>query len=266
MRENRVKTKIRQGKLAIGTYVGLAEPALVEIIGLAGFDAAFIDMEHTAFDLHLVQEMVRACDLAGICSLVRVPDNNPKTILRILDIGAQGIQVPHIKGRDDALNAVRALRYAPLGERGMGGPTRAARYGAVPSNEHISTSNSEVILAVMVEDLEAIRQLEDIASIEGIDLIAIGPSDLAQALGISDSQDTRLKSTIEEISLTLKRVGKARMAFPLNLPAFPLDVAELQRLGVAYANCGPADVSRLLSSYQQQVREIRAQLLEENSH
>ena len=80
MRENRVKAKIRQGKLALGTYVGLADPALVEIIGLAGFDAAFIDMEHTAFDLKTVQEMARACDLVGITSLVRVPDNNPKFI------------------------------------------------------------------------------------------------------------------------------------------------------------------------------------------
>jgi 4-hydroxy-2-oxoheptanedioate aldolase len=260
MLKNRVKEKIRQGKLAIGTYVNLADPAVVEIIGLAGFDAAFIDMEHSAFDLKLVQEMIRTCDLVGITSLVRVPDNNPKTILRILDMGAQGIQVPHIAGKEDALEMVRAVRYAPLGERGMGGPTRAARYGAIPSKEHLETSNSEIVLAVMVEDREAIRQLEEIASVEGIDLIAIGPTDLAQALGIPESQYPRLMETIEEVSRTIKKVGKAKMAFPLNLPAFPLDVAELQRLGVAYANCGPADVGRLLSSYQQQVDEIQSQI------
>ncbi len=166
MRENRIKAKIREGKLAIGTYAGLADPALVEIIGLAGFDAAFIDMEHSAFDFKLVEEMARACDVVGISSLARVPDNNPKTILRILDMGVQGIQVPHIKNSDDALAVVRAVRYAPLGERGMGGSTRATRYGAVPLNEHIVTYNSEIILAVMVEDMEAIRQLEDIATIE----------------------------------------------------------------------------------------------------
>ena len=73
--------------------------------------------------------MLRACDAVGISSLVRVPDNNPKTILRVLDMGAQGVQVPHIGGRYDALEMVKAVRYAPLGERGMGGPTRAARYG-----------------------------------------------------------------------------------------------------------------------------------------
>lgn len=260
MLQNRVKDKIRQGKLAIGTYVYLTDPAVVEIIGLAGFDAAFIDMEHGTFDLQLVQEMIRACELAGICSLVRVPDNNPKTILRVLEMGAQGIQVPHIASRDDALAAVRAVRYAPLGERGMGGSTRARRFGTVPMSEHVATSNSEIILAAMVEDMEAVEQLEEIASIDGLDLIAIGPSDLAQSLGASGAQDIRLKATIEQIALTLKKVGKARMTFPVNNATFPLGITELKRLGVAYTNINPTDVDRLLNSYRQQIQEIRAQL------
>ncbi|MFC1952064.1 HpcH/HpaI aldolase/citrate lyase family protein [Chloroflexota bacterium] len=260
MNNNRVKDKIRLGKLAIGTYVYLVDPALVEIIGLAGFDAAFIDMEHSSFDLGLVKEMIRACDIMDITSLVRVPDNNPKTILRILEMGAQGIQVPHIGGKDDALAAVRAVRYAPLGDRGMAGGTRAARYGAVPLEEHVATSNSQIVLAVMVEDKKAVDELEEIASIEGLDLIAIGPNDLKQALGISDSQDPLLKNTIEQIALNLKRWGKAKMTLPLNNSAFPVDIARLQRLGVAYTNCGPPDVRRLLYSYQQQVQEIQKQL------
>ncbi len=257
MIKNRVKEKISRGELAIGTYVSLADPAVVEIIGLAGYDAAFIDMEHTAFDIPLVEQMIRACELVGIVSLVRVPDNNPKTILRVLESGAQGIQVPHIKGKEDAEEVVKAVRYAPLGERGMGGATRAARYGAVPMAEHKASSNAEILLTVMVEDMEAVRQIGEIASVEGVDLVAIGPTDLAQALGVATS-DPSYKQAIEDISQTLKRTGKARMAFPFNLPGYPVGVAELKRLGVAYANCGPADVSRLLISYQQQVQEVRS--------
>lgn len=258
MRENRVKVNMKRGKLSIGTYVGLADPALVEIIGLAGFDAAFIDTEHSAFDFKLIQEMARAADLVGITSLVRVPENNPKTILRILDMGVQGIQVPHVKNRDDAVFAVKATRFAPLGERGMAGSTRATRYGMIPLIEHITTSNSEILLALMVEDKEALDNLEDIAAVDGVDLIVVGPSDLSQALGISDSNDPRLKSTIEHISTSLRRLGKAKLAFPLGHPAFPLNAAQLQKLGVAYANCGPPDVRRLLDSYRQQVEAIRA--------
>jgi 2-keto-3-deoxy-L-rhamnonate aldolase RhmA len=249
-----------QGKLAIGTYVGLADPAVVEVIGLAGFDAAFIDMEHTSFDVSQVDAMIRACDLTGITSIVRVPDNNPKTMLRVLDAGAQGIQVPHIADVNDALAAVKAVRYAPLGNRGMAGATRAARYGAVPLAEHMATSNAEVLLAVMVEDKGALGQLAEIASVPGVDLIAIGPGDLSAALGVTDSRDPLLKGTIEGIAATLRKVGRAKMAFPLGIPAYPLRASELQALGVAYTNCQPGDLQRLLLSYKQQMREIQAEL------
>ena len=89
MRENRVKRVMREGGLAIVSHVGFADPAVVEIIALAGFDGAFIDMEHTGFDFQLMGEMIRVADLTGITSIVRVPDNDPKLILRILDMGSR---------------------------------------------------------------------------------------------------------------------------------------------------------------------------------
>ena len=98
MRENRVKRAMGEGRLALGTYVTFADPQIVEIIGLAGYDAAFIDMEHTDFDLRLVGEMIRAADLAGVTSIIRVPDNDEKLILRLLDAGAEGIIIPHVDG------------------------------------------------------------------------------------------------------------------------------------------------------------------------
>lgn len=259
MRENRVKARMKQGKLAIGTYVSIAEPAIIEIIGYAGFDAAFIDMEHTSFDLNTIEEMIRACDLVDIVSLVRVPDNNAKTILRILEMGATGIQVPHIVNVDDAMEAVKAVRYAPLGERGVGGATRARRYGTVSLEEHMAASNSEILLAVMVEDRNALLQLEDIASLKGIDLIAVGPFDLAQSLGFLNDQRA-LRRTISDIAATLNRVGKARLSLPMGHAALPLTATDLQNMGVAYANCGPQDIQRLWSSFQKQVTEINQAL------
>ena len=124
----------------------------------------------------------------------------------------------------------------------------------------MAMSNSEILLVVMLEDKEALAQLKEIASIDGLDLIGIGPSDLSQSLGVTDSRDPKLKSAVEEISLTIRKVGKARMGFPLKHPAFPLNVAELQRLGVAYSNCAPSDVERLLRSYREQVQEVKAQM------
>jgi 2-keto-3-deoxy-L-rhamnonate aldolase RhmA len=112
MQPNRVKKLTREGKLARGTYVSLADPQVVEIIGLAGFDAAFIDMEHTSFELGLIERMITAAELVGITPIVRVPDNDEKLILRILDRGAQGIIIPHVDGVYGARQAVAAVRYA----------------------------------------------------------------------------------------------------------------------------------------------------------
>ena len=139
MKENRVKRILSEGGLALGTHVGgIADPQIVEIIGLAGFDAAFIDMEHTAYDLRDVQLAVMAAERAGITPIVRTPGFDPAFILRLLDMGVQGIQVPHVSSAETAREAVRAVRYPPLGERGMAAGSRAADYGTIPLVEHMA--------------------------------------------------------------------------------------------------------------------------------
>src|SRR5919202_201906 len=177
MRQNRVKRIMREGGLAIVSHVGFSDPAVIEIIALAGFDGAFIDMEHTGFDLQLVGEMIRIADLTGITPIVRVPENNAKLILRVLETGAQGIQVPHIEGLEGAKRAVAAVRYPPLGARGAAGSTRAAGYGAFPWREHVRTSNEEILLTVMTEDMPGINAIEAVAALDGVDLISLGPTD-----------------------------------------------------------------------------------------
>ena len=145
MKENRVKRILSEGGLALGTHVGgIADPQIVEIIGLAGFDAAFIDMEHTTYDLHDVQLAVMAAERAGITPIVRTPGFDPAFILRLLDMGVQGIQVPHVSSAETAREAVKAVRYPPLGERGMAAGSRAADYGRIPLVEHMAQSNREI--------------------------------------------------------------------------------------------------------------------------
>jgi 4-hydroxy-2-oxoheptanedioate aldolase len=176
MQTNRVKKILKEGGLALGTYTGgIADPQIVEIIGHAGFDAAFIDMEHTSFDLRDIQQMVMAAERVGITPIVRTPGFDPAFILRLLDMGVQGIQVPHISDAKAAREAVKAMRYPPLGERGMAGASRASDYGKIPLREHMERSNREITLAVMIEDLPALADIDAIASTEGIDIVAVGP-------------------------------------------------------------------------------------------
>ena len=262
MRENRVKRIMREGGLAIGTYVGsLADAQVVEIIGHAGFDAAFIDMEHTAFDLSTVQSMVMAAERVGITPIARTPGFDPAFILRLLDMGVQGIQVPHITDAAAARAAVQAVRYPPLGDRGMAGASRASDYGKVPLSRHMEESNREISLAVMVEDLHALDDIDAIASTEGVDIVAVGPSDMSRALGVSGQPDhPKLVATMDRVAQAVKRGGIARLALPINHSAFPRTAAQLREMGVGYSNCATAPEVRILKSMAQQVDEIRRQL------
>jgi 2-keto-3-deoxy-L-rhamnonate aldolase RhmA len=253
---------MRKGGLALGTYVGgIADPQIVELIGHAGFDAAFIDMEHTSFDLRDVQLMVMAAERVGITPIVRSPGFDPAFLLRLLDMGVQGIQLPHITGAEAAREAVKAVRYPPAGERGMAGASRASNYGKVPLKEHIASSNREISLAVMIEDLHALDQIDEIAAVEGLDIIAVGPSDMSRALGVSGERDhPLLGAAIERVRKALAKGAGAKLALPVNHAAFPRTAAQLRELGCGYANCAPSPEARLLKALSDQVAEARQQL------
>src|SRR3954453_10008866 len=254
MQENRVKRIMAGGGLALGTHVGgIADPQIVEIIGLAGFDAAFIDMGHTTFDLHDGQDCVMAAERVGITPIVRTPGFDPAFILRLLDMGVQGVQVPHVSSSETARQAVKAVRYPPLGERGMAAGSRAAEYGRVPLVEHMAQSNREIILACMIEDMEAVERIDEIAAVEGVDLLAVGPSGLSRPLGVRGQPDhPRLVAAIDRVREGVKKGAGARLALPLNHAAFPRNAAQLRDLGVGYTNCAPTPEARLLRSMQEQ--------------
>lgn len=254
MQENRVKRIMRDGGLALGTHVGgIPDPQIVEIIGLSGFDAAFIDMEHTTLDLHDVQACVMAAERVGITPIVRTPGFDPAFILRLLDMGVQGVQVPHVSDPDTARAAVSAVRYAPDGDRGMAAGGRAADYGKIPLLEHMASSNREVLLACMIEDMEAVERIDEIAAVPGVDLLAVGPSDLSRSLGVSGHPDhPRLVAAIHRVREAVKKGAGCRLAIPLNHAALPRNAAQLRELGVGYTNCAPTPEARLLRSMTEQ--------------
>jgi 4-hydroxy-2-oxoheptanedioate aldolase len=259
MKQNRVKRILREGGLALGTHVGgIPDPQIVEIIGLAGFDAAFIDMEHTSFDLHDVQAMVMAAERVGITPIVRTPGFDPAFILRLLDMGVQGIQVPHVGDAATAREAVKAVRYPPEGERGMAAGSRAAEFGHIPLVEHMASSNREILLACMIEDMSAVERVDEIAAVEGVDLLAVGPSDLSRSLGVAGHPDhPRLVAAIERVRAAAANSAGARLAVPLAHAAFPRNAAQLKALGVGYTNCAPTPETRLLHSMREQAAEAR---------
>lgn len=250
-----------EGGLALLTHVGgLADPQVVEIIGLAGFDGAFIDMEHSSFGLRDVQAMVVAAERVSITPFVRPPGFDPAFLLRLLDIGVQGLLIPHMDSADMARAAVKAVRYPPLGDRGMAAAGRAARYGAVPLLEHMQTSNREIVLGGLIEDVAALERIGEIVAVDGLDLVGIGPQDLSRSLGVSGTPDhPDLVAAIETVREAVQATdGRVRLAIPLNHAAFPRTATQLQEMGVSYSNCSPTPEVRLLRSWREQLAEARA--------
>ena len=141
----------------------------------------------------------------------------------------------------------------------MGLSTRAADYGTVPILRHIEESNREILLLVLIEDLEALDQIDAIAATEGIDVICVGPSDLGRALGVvGQPNHPELVAAIDRIAEAAKKHGKF-LSLSLGHKLFPRTVAELRELGVQYVNCGPEPQVHLLRTWSEQVQGIRSQ-------
>ena len=259
MRENRMKRMIREGRIAFAAHISFAEPAFVEIAGIAGLDAVFIDMEHTAMTVHDVEGLIRAADLVNVTSIVRVPDHNPKTILQILDAGAQAIQAPHVQTAAEARELVKAVRYEPMGERGAAGTSRAAGYGSVPWAEHVKRSNEEILLLCMCEDKAGIDNLDAIAAVDGVDIIVVAPTDLSESLGLRGNFDA-MRKVYQDVADRLRRIGKAKLAVPYGHPAMPFNAKELKAMGVVYASVHPAMPGRLIKSFRDDLAKIHREL------
>ncbi len=193
MKKNGLKAKLAAGKPVYGAMVQFPDADLVEMLGYAGFDWILIDAEHGSINENDCLQMVRACELTDTTSIVRPPNSQPDTILRFLDRGAQGVQVPHVSTVESARAVVNAVRYPPFGKRGLMGATRAASYGfreSIP--DFVKFSNEEILLCVMIEEQEAIRNLPEILKVEGIDVFFIGAGDLAAEMGYPGDKNAPL--------------------------------------------------------------------------
>ena len=181
---NILKQKIEHGDVLIGPFMKLPSPAVVEIMGLAGFDFVIIDCEHGPLNMLEAEDMIRAAKVCGIGSVIRVTENNPAMISRALDIGVDAVQVPQISTRKDAESVVMAAKFSPLGERGVCRYVRAAGYTSTNKGEYFDKANKDTMVIIHIEGKEGIDNMDDILEVEGIDIVFIGPYDLSQSLGL----------------------------------------------------------------------------------
>lgn len=212
---NHFKHALRAGRAQIGIWSTIPSPFVCELIGGAGYDWVLLDTEHTPTDVPLMLQQLQAVaaahpapDAPPTHPVVRPAWNDPVLIKRYLDIGAQTLLLPFVQNAQEAQAAVRAIRYAPEGIRGMGGSTRASNFGRI--TDYVARAAEELCLLVQVETGEALEQIEAIAAIDGIDGIFIGPADLSASLGHpGQMHHPEVKRSIDDAIGRIRACGKA---------------------------------------------------------
>jgi len=200
MKENNKKN------ISIGSWITINHPSIAEIMAVAGFDWLCVDMEHSVTDYFEAQLLIATIQSKGLKAFVRVGENNTRIIKRVLDAGADGIIVPSVNSKNDAVKAVNAVKYPPTGERGIG-LARAQGYG-LGFEYYKNEIATNITLIVQIEHINAVRNLEEILSVDGIDGTLIGPYDLSGSMGKPGHyDDLDVRDVLNKYEVISKQMG-----------------------------------------------------------
>lgn len=183
MLTNTTKAKLAEGKPVFGCFLRYAEPSLAEYVAMLGWDFLVFDGEHGTLQPRDLEDLCRALELHGVTPIARVTTNQPHIILRFLDTGVHGVHVPWVNTPEAVEQAVRSVKYAPRGERGLAG-TRSSEWGLrEPLDAYVERANRETMVVVHIETREAVAAIEEYVAIDGVDVLFLGPTDLSQSMG-----------------------------------------------------------------------------------
>lgn len=211
MKDNPLRKKFEKHEPVFGTFCVTGSPVVLELMGHAGLDYVIIETEHAWPGVSDLYELVMATEIGGATPITRLYENNPNLIRKALDIGCMGVYIPHVNTKEDAVRIVQAAKYPPVGKRGASPGIRAGRYiadGDWASFWKRANENQQVW--ALIEEEEGVRNVDEIASVKGIDVIGIGTGDLSQSMGLyGDYDNPALEEAVERVYDACKRRGVA---------------------------------------------------------
>jgi 4-hydroxy-2-oxoheptanedioate aldolase len=202
LRKNYLKEKLEKNNQTLGTWNIINSSMVVDIIASSGIDFLIIDAEHGSISYEAAQSMITICESYGVSPIMRVGEINESLILRALDIGIHGVQLPNITTANDAKQFVNFAKYPPLGVRGFSPYTKAGLYDVTNGRELSQQANKNTLLIANVEGVDGIKNLEEIACVDGIDVIFIGLFDMSKSLGVAGDVENPL--VIKELDKAIK--------------------------------------------------------------
>lgn len=205
---NKFKHAIQNGQKQIGLWSHLCSPISIEILAHCGYDWLLLDMEHSPNDLSEILAQLQAMKGGTATPIVRPPWNDMVTFKRLLDVGAQTLVVPYIQNAEEARHAVAYTRYPPHGVRGYAGAPRASGYGRI--KDYAKRCSEEICLLLQIETIEGLRHLEEIANIDGVDGVFIGPGDLSADMGhLGNPKHPEVVAAVDDAFKRIRACGKA---------------------------------------------------------
>jgi 2-keto-3-deoxy-L-rhamnonate aldolase RhmA len=244
-----IRAAVQSGAPTLGSFVNLGSSLTAEIMGLAGFEWLVIDLEHGAGDEHLLLGQLQALGNTGAAALVRVEGVDPARIQHALDLGADGVMVPRIRSADEARRSVELCRYG--GGRGVARYNRSWGWSLLEGS--LEDRDSAVFCAIQIETVEALAAAEEIAAIDGVDLLFVGPADLSFSLGLPASlDDPELRAAVAPVAEAARKHGKAAGI----LVGDPGQARTYRELGFTFIACG-ADSQLLATGAKSVVGELR---------
>jgi|SRR5262245_24064071 2-keto-3-deoxy-L-rhamnonate aldolase RhmA len=255
MNDNAYRARAERGEVQIGTWVTMIRtPAVLTLLQATGLDFVRVDMEHSPFSMETVADMATLARALDFPMVVRPPEGNREWITRLLDAGVWNLHIPQVETPEQAAAVVACSRYAPLGERGMYGFGPHTQYQAAPPAEHMAAANARVHVTAMLESQGAFERLDAIAAVPGIDALTIGPTDLAQDLGVLGTPKQRdvLNEYRRRLVEACRKHGKA-----VSMAVDSIDsVREMIALGATIVNFS-SETAVLRAAYAAAVAEIR---------
>lgn len=252
LRKSTVLKKIRNGETAICTKLNLADPRAAEIAAMSGLDCIWIDMEHVPSDYASVENMIRAAKIYDVDVITRVSKGSYSDFIKPLEADSAGIMIPHLMSAEEAKKIVYYTKFHPIGRRPIDGGNTDAKFCLVSGADYIKEANEERFVIVQIEDPEPLNELEEICSIEGIDMIFFGPGDFSQGIGrpeeVFNEETLKARKLVAEAA---RRHGK--MAGTVGSTA---NFKALEEEGFNFISVG-ADVVALTGYFANIIKEIK---------
>lgn len=252
-----LKQRIHSGEIVHGCWINLGSSVSAEIVGSAGFDWVLIDLEHGAGDLSAMYHQLQVLKGTGATAIVRTDEPGRSKVQRILDAGATGIMFPQFRDSEETERAVRSMYYPPFGARGMARQTRATAFGTF-AEQYMSGLDNTLISVIQIETVDAVNNVDAIASTEKVDVLFIGPNDLSLALGVyGNYSHPSYQDAIQKVAEAAKRHGKVAGVLLQNTSEYKM----YSKLGYTFLACGSDGgfVTRAARQMVEDLNKLRSQ-------